>query len=364
MTNDDTTDDSQMRISRREAMRGGSVAAASAVGVKGLSQAVMAQSGGPTDEISGVVEDSDGTVGGATVVAVPHDTSLAALETTTASDGSYIFEQSDLHTGENLYHVVARDGTESDPRRGEQNYPFIAAQGPFAIPETEANQKLIHRWYLSEDSGPFEDQIGNDDGTNSGTTQVTGDWTDGAARQGDGTDDHVTTGTWGEFGSAMNGDWAIAFSVDSITSNGTILGVLNGGDATFLGLSTSGAGSGQAQSDVLTVTVRQDDSDTAAVEGSTDLTMGGPYRVVVNVPDGADPTMWDIYINQADDSAGLVEDYANPSTTTNFDTPVSLFAYNSGGSISSRIGATLDDVCVFDSSLTASEATSYNNPWS
>lgn len=145
----DGTEPSVRVVTRREAMKGTGLALGSVVASGALTERVLAQSGGPSDEISGIVEDGSGPVDGATVVAVPHDTSLAALETTTASDGTYIFEQSDLHTGSNLYHVIARDGIESDPRRGVPNYPFIAAEGPAPIPDSG----LIHSWPIDSGSG-------------------------------------------------------------------------------------------------------------------------------------------------------------------------------------------------------------------
>lgn len=166
MSGEDTKPDESM-LTRREALQGGSAVVATTVGLETLTARAMAQSGGPSDEISGVVEDDSGAVQGTTVAAVPHDTSLSVLETTTAADGTYIFDEQALHEGENLYHVIARDGTESDPRRGVQNYPFIAAEGLAAIPDSG-----ISRWELEQN---VQDSWGSNDGTVVGNPQYVTD---------------------------------------------------------------------------------------------------------------------------------------------------------------------------------------------
>lgn len=175
---------SERALTRREALQGGSLVVASGVGLETLTSNVMAQSGGPTNEISGVVEDDNGPVQNATVAAVPHDESLAILETTTAADGTYTFTESALHSGENLYHVIARDGTETDPRRGVQNYPFIAADGGAAAPSSG-----VARYEFEQD---VTDSWGDNDATDNTSAGYTTDAAVGSyAKSFDGTDDHV-----------------------------------------------------------------------------------------------------------------------------------------------------------------------------
>lgn len=190
------------RVSRRELMEGGLALGVTAVASQYAVGDVMAQSGGPSDVISGTVTDGNGAVEGATVVAVPHDQSLDALVTTTASDGSYSFEDTDLHGGENLYHVIARDGTETSPRRGQENYPFIAAEG-IDIPDSA----ILH-WPHDEGSGTTlaetVDTYSGQDGTINGATwTANSSWWEGQYLDYDGTDDGTRTGQWGTFGSAV-----------------------------------------------------------------------------------------------------------------------------------------------------------------
>lgn len=117
--------------------------------LKSTPREIAAQSGGPSDEISGTVLENGTPQQGVTINAVPHDSSLTILETTTDSNGDYLFSDTDLHNGENLYHVIARDGTETNPRRGVQNYPFISATGQPAIPDSGGT----HQWNYTAGSG-------------------------------------------------------------------------------------------------------------------------------------------------------------------------------------------------------------------
>lgn len=187
-------------------MAGTSVVAGAAV-LGAVPSEVLAQTD-PDNEISGTVTDAQGAVDGATVVAVPHDSSLDPLVTTTDANGDYVFNESSLYTGDNLYHVIARDGTESDPRRGQENYPFLLANGGTGIPAS-----AISRWTFDDadtSSGTAVDSWGDNDGTiNGATTGVSGiaGYDNGEAYDFDGIDD------WVNFGDIDAADGTNAFSV-------------------------------------------------------------------------------------------------------------------------------------------------------
>ena len=51
-------------------------------------------------------------------------------------------------------------------------------------PNTEADDKLLHRWAITEVDGTLEDSIGSADGTNNGITEVKGDYAGGIAGDG------------------------------------------------------------------------------------------------------------------------------------------------------------------------------------
>jgi hypothetical protein len=236
----------------------------------------------------------------------------------------------------------------------------IFARQADAIPDSEANQKLIHRWYLSEDTDPFIDQIGSADGTNNGTTQVTGDWVDGAARDGDGTDDYIDTTSLGSFGSNMDTNFAIGLSLQS-TGSGRMIGVGNAfaKDDTRLLVAlgdflTAGA---------LGVFIRDGGGDVLSVETSTaGFDDGSEYRFIINKT-GNNAGDIELWVNQTERTTTIDQDQAF-SNPTNFDKSVSLFAeHNNDGTFGNYMDTVLDDICIFDSSLTHSEIQSYQNPW-
>jgi hypothetical protein len=229
------------------------------------------------------------------------------------------------------------------------------------IPSSEADQKLKHRWYLSEDNDPFIDQVGTVDGTNSGTSKVTGpNFVKKTARRGNGTDSYIKTGTLGNFGSDLEGNYAIAFSVYNLDTNGSLIQGNNTNNETLMIISTTGEGSPNFPNGTLSHFTRPSDlTRNKAVTGTTDLTTGGPYRCVINVPNGTEPSTWEIYINQSEEVSSI-KNSSWTSSPSNFNVDTSFFASPSGGNTSE---VTLDDICIFNSSLTATEAKSYNNPW-
>lgn len=184
------------RVSRRELMASGITLGATAVASQYTVGDVLAQSGGPTDEISGTVTDSNGAVDGATVVAVPHDSSLDPLVTTTDANGDYVFDDQALHAGEKLYHVIARDGTETSPQRGQKNYPFIAAEGAGAIPDSAVAQYDATQASFSDgvSVGTATDFINANDLGNGNATYKTSVQNGNAVYRYDGVDDGHYTG--------------------------------------------------------------------------------------------------------------------------------------------------------------------------
>ena len=236
------------------------------------------------------------------------------------------------------------------------------------IPDSEADQKLLHRWVLDDVNGTVEDSVGTADGANNGVTSVSGDYAGRSAGDGDGVDDHIETTTWGSFGSDMPNGFAIAFSVDSLSSASNFLGVRNSGsDETALWASSAATGGVNPPEDVPSLIVRSQDNSSARGEvwGATDLTVDGAYRVVLNAP-GTDPSNWEVWVNQTNDTDGHATAPDGEATNpADFDTEVALFAWKDGedGSINAHTDGVLDDICVFDDSLTQSEIESYSNPW-
>lgn len=227
-----------------------------------------------------------------------------------------------------------------------------------AIPESEADSKLVHRWYLSEDSHPFVDQIGSADGTNNGTTQVTGSqYVDDAARSGDGTDDSIATTALGSYGSGMANDFAIAFTVDGYSGStySSAAGVRTA-DNTRLqpGLSRNTAG------DIEFYIVDSDGNTLRVYTSSGYVDDGNRHRVVLNKTSNGASGL-DIWTDQTQRSTTTATDQAF-SAPTDFDRDFTLFAANDQGSITNNSDTILDDFCMFGGSLTQSEIESYTMP--
>ena len=226
-----------------------------------------------------------------------------------------------------------------------------------AIPDSEADQKLIHRWALSQDSDPFVDEIGSADGTNNGTTQVSGDWIGGAAREGKDTDAYIDTSPLGNFGSSMDTDFAVAFSFQYQNQGDreSFFGVLDGNMGLEIGDSIFG--------DVGKPEFLLRDNDGGSISVFTDSTFddGGEHRCVMNKT-GNSETDLEIWIDQQQRNVSIGGSSAFDSVV-NFSRPLYLCANNFDGSVVNAYSGVLDDVCIFNDSLTQSEIQSYSNPW-
>lgn len=225
-----------------------------------------------------------------------------------------------------------------------------------AIPDSEANQKLAHRWVLNDVNGTVEDSEGDADGTNNGVTSVSGDWAGGTAGEGDGTG-HIETTTWGDFGGGLADGFAIAWSFASTGDDISFFGTrTDGGDRIEAGIGTFGVDDNK-----LKLELEDSNGDSSRLGTDEDVNDGETKRVVWVAP-SVDPVDWEVWINQSevDVTVELDDDLA---TFENFGQEVPLFARNFEGDVSSEFDGIMDDVCVFDDTLTASEIESYSNPW-
>jgi len=252
--------------------------------------------------------------------------------------------------GSEVSEIVLPDGSTASQVIGpDGNVVFEAAPD---IPDSEANQKLIHRWHLSEDTDPFVDQIGSSDGTNSGTTQVSGSqYIDGSARESTGTDEFIDVGTLGNFGSNMDTDFAIALSIDNHTGgNSQLLGAISN---MSLGPRVS-----QPSDGFLRFFINDLDSSTLRIEtdASAGVDDGNEHRIVFNKIANNDAEIW---VDQSEEPSSVTTDQGF-GNVADFNDALYLFAANLDNLYYDGV---LDDVCIFNDSLTQSEIQSYQNPW-
>ena len=235
-----------------------------------------------------------------------------------------------------------------------------------AIPDSEAGQKLIHRWYLSEDSGPFVDQIGSANVTDNGTTQKSGDWVDGEARQGDGASAYLESSTmWGSFGSQLSDPHAFAFSIQTTQGSQTIaMSQDNGNGARFrTGLNVRSA----TDSGKPSVTYRGSNGNVLTAQAEQTINDGNPHRVVINKLGNTGSDAVEIYIDGSAVSTTIVEDQGFAGMGDFVEPPRMLVWENlsigGSGAFNGYLDGSLDDPCVYNDSLTSTEATSYDPPW-
>jgi len=207
-------------------------------------------------------------------------------------------------------------------------------------------------------NGTVEDSAGSNDGNNNGFVSVTGDYAGGsAAESSENSDDHIDVGEIG-MGDLMEGSFAIALSFK--TESGLTEG--------FFGTSTSGNLAIEITTFALSslsdgpigIGLSDDNGDDFRMEVSDDSRDGQPHRFVANIESlsGNDGELW---LDQKEDTnIGRTE---SPSGFT--DDNIYLGATHSESSVNRNMdeGSIIDDICIFNDTLTEDEIKSYKNPW-
>lgn len=220
-------------------------------------------------------------------------------------------------------------------------------------------ESAIHRWTFSEGSGSTAvDTIGNADMTLNGVSWESGTWFDDYAGRGDGTDDHGDPGSLGDFGSSMSTDFAIAFTIQT-TDTGWPFGWSDGDWPT----NYYGCNVDLIASNKIAFAIQDSVNDLRdRIYSSTDINDGNKYRVLWNKK-GADATDWELWVNGSEVS---VVDQADGATDTiDFNGSFSFWARNDGGTIDQHINAALDNIILFDDSVSESDVQNdyEEQPW-
>jgi len=258
-------------------------------------------------------------------------------------------------SGSSIGSIRLGDGTEiAEVRTGAGDVLFSA------IPDS-----AIFHWELSEGSGSTAaDSIGSQDGTIIGATwDDTESWYEGFALDGDGSGDHVETGTWSTFGSSMDSDFCVLYTITTLDEADHMGTSRESGDDR--GFIASNQATANASGGPVSFFSRSTDGGIDQAEGSTDITDGDIYRVALNKKTN-DPSNWEIYINGSDDNASGIRTGATPTNYADFTENIPFLASNNQGTINDGINAVMDNIIVCDDSLTASEIADDhdNQPWS
>lgn len=232
---------------------------------------------------------------------------------------------------------------------------LVNDNGIIRLPEVSTiPDSAIHRWTLEEDSSTFEDSIGSDDATDSGTTRVTDTWYGGAARDSGGTG-HIESTTWGTFGSSMDSDFAVALTIQStnIALEDRFLGVVNDNTTTVFTVEYAET-SASSTVEGMRLFLRDSDGNTYRVGSDVQPTDGTKHRVVINktANTGDGVTVYDDTTAASNHVVGVDEGFTNPG---DFDYPVSIFGWNNRGSVLDIPDSVIDDVVIYGSSLTSDE---------
>jgi len=230
--------------------------------------------------------------------------------------------------------------------------------------------KAVHRWQLDDvASGTVTDSIGSADGTVFGVSSVSGDYQGGSAGGGDGVGDYISTTALGSFGSNLDTDFAIAYTIDNFTTT------VQDGEEVPCGVANTGSGGSAIEcyiqqsvfNDGGVRLVLRDDADNFYTV-STDtghVADGNKHRVLVNKTDNTGGGT-SIYIDGSAvaTSAGIDQGFGS-GALVDFTDPWFLFARSNSGSADLHLDGTLDDHIIYGDSLTSGEITDdYNaQPW-
>ena len=219
--------------------------------------------------------------------------------------------------------------------------------------EPEIPDSAVYHWPFREGTGDVaSEEINSQDGSISGLEWVSGDFTGGFALSGDGSGTVVTT-TLQDYGSQLETDWAVLFTVEMTDGDeNSLISQINDGFASQdFRVSTANIG----DSGELELRSRDDSGDVFSILADERIDDGVRRRVVFN-KSGTFSDI-EIWFNGSEVSTTINDDRSSDSYI-DFDEPLEFFADNTAGVI--------DNPIFTDESLTATEISDdYDaQPWS
>lgn len=303
--------------------------------------------------IEGTATDDGGTpIERGTVIAINDSQTTVEDITETDSNGDYLV---DFPAGDEGHFAFQHDdGT-----------VYTAPSKPF-LNQSTLTQPVgtpFAWWPMDEGSGStVADNEGTHDGAWNGSGWTSGTWIGDYALDGDGTDDYIDTTSWGTFGSQMDTDIAIAMTFQSSASNqyDRLCRVDNSADSMRLNLAlNSSAGGGE-----VFFQIHDSSGNNTTVETSTGgFNDGSPHRVVFNKTANS-ASGFGIWVDNTDMSTSTVSDQG-VGTVSDFDEIVPFMCRNNSGTIEDFHDVLLDDIVVYQTSLTSTEISDdyARQPW-
>jgi len=229
-------------------------------------------------------------------------------------------------------------------------------------PNVTYADKILFAWRLSEGQGSVvRDVVGSQDGIITGATWTASDsYLDGQALDGDGTDDHVDTSPWMDFGSNMGSDFSIAFTINTLESAHKYIAVDEASDGMQLYVRDGGNAAGDVN-----FRLQDEGNNTSEIASASTWNDGANHRMVINKKTN-NASNWEIWVDGSDDTGSVISDQGFGGGTLNdFSIPVYLLAGNDRGSPSGFVNGTMDNVLVMGDSLTQQEIVEdyHAQPW-
>ena len=231
-----------------------------------------------------------------------------------------------------------------------------------AIPDSA----ILHYPFIERSDSTLVEEITDSDGTANGLTNTSGEWREGYAEEGDGTDDYGELTDWSEvnFGDRLTGEWGIAITFQTTEDRCALLGLT---DADSWQFAVAIGDFGGIPDDTVGVRI----TDTDGNENDQDIIASGSqnddekYRLMVG-GDGPEASDKILFLNGNEDTNFGDNDGAH-TEAGNFTTEVFTHARNDGsGSPDFHANAMIDNIIVLDEKPTATVAQDdFNNqPWS
>jgi hypothetical protein len=246
--------------------------------------------------------------------------------------------------------------------------PFGAARAGLtrvqatAIPDSAFSNTLAHWPVQGRSNTTIEDIVGSNDGSANGSTNISGNYIADYAEDADGTDDTVDFGTLGSYGSNMDTDIGVAFTIEDFTTSGrkAPIGVADTGSNGNTGMNVFFGN--LSDGDVCLNLSDSNDNNLRIVTSSGGLVDdGNKHRVVMEKTANSGSDAIDIWVDNSQQSTTVDVDqgFSSPDDYTD-DWQWFADSLNDG-----NVAAIIDNCILLDGGVTSSEVDEdYNDqPW-
>jgi len=221
---------------------------------------------------------------------------------------------------------------------------LVAADGAYA------------HWKLDESSGTTaDDAIGSNDGTYVNAPTLAASGRVGSAVTFNGTDEYVSVGTLGSFGSAMSQFTVECWIKTTTSAQDAVCGFLNTGSTMMLQVTLNTNGAGASSAGKTLFSFRGANGRTCAVDISASIYDGAWHHLVgVGMMPASGTSAWEVYV----DGEPVAVTYASQQSDFTFASlgyALTIAARNVRGSIDQFAAATIDEFAVYTRALTAAE---------